>query len=98
MMTRGEALSNAETAGVSLGRLPGDIYVSDPGIARSLSAPLDQSFDGGLRSFRDDFDATVRQVSDPAVEPQRTGLDEGRVTESHALDPTSDQQVGALGV
>ena len=96
-MTRVEALSNAETAGVALGDLPGDIDVSDPGMARSPSAPLDQSFDVGLRSFGDDFDATVGQVSDPAVEAQRIGLDEGRVAESHALDPTPDQRPGAFG-
>ena len=96
-MTDGEALSNAETTGLVLGNLPGDIDVFDPGIARPPSAPLDESFDGSLRYFGDDFDATVGQVSDPAVEAQRIGLDDGRVAETHALDPTSDQQAGALG-
>ena len=96
-MARAEMLPNAETAGIVLGNLPVDIDVPNPGIARPLSAPLEESFDGGLRSFGDDFDATVRQVSDPAVDAQRVSLDDGRVAESHALDPTPDQQVGALG-
>ncbi len=97
MMNRGEALSNAETTGLVLGDLPGGVDVSDPGIAWSLSAPLDQTFDGVLRSFGDNFDTTVGQVSDPAVEAQRIGLDGRRVAESHALDPTGDQQSGAPG-
>lgn len=96
-MARGEVLPNAETTGFVLGDLPGDVDVADPGIARSASTPLDESFNRGLRSFGDDFDATVGQVSDPAVEAQRIGLDGGRVSESHALDPSGDQQVGALG-
>ena len=97
-MIRGEGLlPNAETTRFVLGDLPGDVDVPDPGITRSLSAPLDQSVDGGLGSFGDDFDPTVRQVADPAVEAQRVGLHGRRVAESHALDPTADQQVGALG-
>ena len=97
MMIRGETLSNAESPGFVVGDLPSDVDVSDPRKARSRMAPLDEPFDRGLRSFGDDFDATVRQVPDPAVEPERIGLDRGRVAESHALDPTGDQQAGAFG-
>ena len=97
MMTRGEALLNAETTSFALGSLPGDLDVPDPGIARALSAPLDQLFHQGRRSFGDDFDAAVGQVSYPAAETQRVGLDGRRVPESHALDPTADQQSGAFG-
>ena len=96
-MTRVEVLPNAKSAGLVLRDLPGDVNVSDPGIARSLPAPLDQFFDVDLRSFGDDFDPAVGQVSDPTLKAQRVGLDGGRVTESHALDPTPDEQAGALG-
>lgn len=96
-MIRAEGLlSNAETPGFVLGDLPDDVDVPNPGIAGSPSTPLDQSFDGGLGSFGDDFDPPVGQVADPAVKAQRVGLDGRRVAESHALDPTPDQQVGAL--
>lgn len=96
-MIRGEELlPNAETPGFVMGDLPDDVDVPNPGMAGSLSTPLDQSFDGGLGSFGDDFDPPVGQVADPAVKTQRVGLDGRRVAESHALDPTPDQQVGAL--
>lgn len=97
MMTCGEALSNAESTGLVLGDLPGDVDVSDPGITRSLAAPFDQACHRRLRPLGNDFDSTIGQVSDPAIEAQRIGLDRRRVAESHALDPTGDQQSGALG-
>ena len=97
MMTRGEALSNAESTGLVLGGLPGDVDVSDPRMARSLATPFDQAFHRRLRSLGNDFDSAVGQVSDPAIEAQRIGLDKGRVTKSHALDATGDQHSGALG-
>ena len=96
-MTRGETLTNAESTGLFLGDLPGDVDVPDPGKARPLATPFDQAFHRRLRPLGNDFDSAIGQVSDPAIEAQRIGLDGRRVAESHALDPTADQQVGALG-
>ena len=93
----GALLANAETARLGLGRLPGNVHLADPGVAGPVPAPFDQSLDIRMRSFGDDFDPTVGQVADPAVEAQRVGLDGRRVPEPHALHPTGNQQVGALG-
>ena len=95
-MARAEALPNAETAAFVLGCLPRDVDVPNPGMAGPTLAPLDESFDGNPRSFGDDFDPPVGQVPDPTLEAERIGLEGGRVAESHALNPTPDQQVGAL--
>ena len=97
MTCRDGCLPNAEPRGLVLGRLPGNVHVAHPGIARALSAPFNQALDRRLGPLGDDFHTTVRQVANPSRKTQRTGLDGRGVAESHALDPAADQQADALG-
>ena len=90
--------TDVETCGLVAGRLPGDLDVSDPGVARSLPAPLDQLLHGRFGSFGNEFDATVGQVSDPAGQAAVLPLEHGRVAVADALDSTVNQQMGALDV
>ena len=91
-------LANAETAVFALRSLPGDVDVPDPGVARSVSAPFDQSLHRRPWPLGDHFDPSVGQVADPAAKTQRIGFEGGRVAEPHALDSTADQQVYTKGI
>lgn len=89
-------LTDAEPRGFIARRLPGDMHVSDPGVARTLATPRDKVLDGRFGSLGDEFDATVGQVADPAGQASILRLDRGRVAEPDALDTAVDQEMNAL--
>lgn len=70
--------------GLSDGRLRDNLDFRNPSSGRSLATPSNGRFDGSAIAFKSGFDATVRQIADPAADAQLLGA----VPRGHAKPDT----------